>query len=104
MTRRARPIAVRTTEQYWALLFTMSSSRFSISLRGVGSHGSLSTDRVSNLYPDSVNDVSNRKGKRALTPVGHQILGCHSRRHSLIFLNSFLLILVAVVLFDKSGR
>lgn len=51
MTNLDFPIPVRTTEQYWALLFTIWSTRPSISSRVVGSHGLERRDRVSNLYP-----------------------------------------------------
>lgn len=49
MTSRTPPIPVRTTEQYCALLLTISSSRPSISWRGVWSQLCGSTDKVSNL-------------------------------------------------------
>lgn len=84
---RVLPIPVRTIEQYWALLFTTSSSRDSISSRVVGSHGWLRRDSVSNLYPNSINNSTLEWRKRIYaTPIGHHILRRHPWGHSLILL------------------
>lgn len=69
------PIPVLTTEQYWALLFTTSTSLFSMYSLGVSPQVLGSVASVSNLYPDHLSayfiSLAGKEEKLRYTPELH---------------------------------